>query len=339
MATEPGPQRVEDDGEPEAIRLGSLDKLKNELAAAVVMAGGIMLGTGWLLTWARLSSEGLPSESILTALPSSYYLQVALRATLAPFLILVSFGAGWVVLDVWRVRRRRGSKPGDAEVDHDATADPLPRRAEWRRYVTWGVIAWGLFGAATALVSWLSAIWLNPASSRGGTAYVLWTLLVAVVVVALAMTAGGWIHHRRLPAIVTTSHWPIARPVVAATIVLCFVAGASLRIADARFARGGLPVGQVFVKTPCVKLTGGRVPAEPARSAARETSPGERCQVGGFYLGETGKWILLVKRPNPCPGHEKERQFLLSLPREDVQELAVYPDTSVNCRDLDRPRP
>ena len=300
------PETTPRDGGDEAARPGWLDKLKNELAAAVVIAGGIMLGTGWLLTWARLSSEGLPSESILTALPSTYYVQVALRATLAPVLILVSLGACWVVLSVRLVRAGRWG---------------------WGR----AVLGWSLFGAGLALVSWQSAVWLNPATSRGGGAYVFWNLLAGAATIGLSSGLGWWIHRRRLEWIDTSDHWPVARPIVAVTIVLCFVAGATLRVVDARFAKEGLPIGQVVVGTPCVELTGGNPLSTPNSRNADADSGASRCQLGGFYIGETSEWVLLVKRSNPCPGRPQSPPFLLALPRSDVQQLAIYPTGSYKC--------
>lgn len=45
---------------------------------------------GWALTWAKLASEKLPTDGTITALPETYFVEIALRSTLLPLVVVVA---------------------------------------------------------------------------------------------------------------------------------------------------------------------------------------------------------------------------------------------------------
>ena len=248
-----------------------------------------MLATGWSLTWARLSSEHLPSENILAALPRSYFIQVSIQSTLSPLVISVFVGGIWVYLN-----------------------------AQWFKSVT-GVRQWCCFGLFLAAVSWGVAGFVNKGGRHGG---VLPEAIAGAVSIAIAGFTGG-ASRRYLQSVTTPSTWNRARPIAAFTLVLCFFVACMMRVVDARFASDVLPEAQALTDTPCWWLTGGIVPSPSSSSPATpDVRPGQadHCQVGGFYLGENSDWVYMIQRT--C--NSKEVPVLLDVRRESVQELAIF---------------
>ena len=63
-----------------------IEGLNKDLVVAAGLVGTLGLATGFMLTWARVASEDIPAQPILGALPTSYYVTVAIRSMLAPLM-------------------------------------------------------------------------------------------------------------------------------------------------------------------------------------------------------------------------------------------------------------
>jgi hypothetical protein len=72
-----------------------MDKLKNQLTAAVAISAGALIASGYLITWARLANVDAPSRAVLSALSTSYYLGVALESLL--LLLVLGRGRRWLL--------------------------------------------------------------------------------------------------------------------------------------------------------------------------------------------------------------------------------------------------
>jgi hypothetical protein len=68
-----------------------LDKLKNELAAAVALSAPVLLASGYLITWAQLHNLELPTGPVLSALSNVTYMGVALSSLVVLLAVLVAF--------------------------------------------------------------------------------------------------------------------------------------------------------------------------------------------------------------------------------------------------------
>lgn len=265
------------------------DALRSELAGAVAIAGGVMLGTGWLLTWVRLSNEDLPSDSIMSALPVSYFIQVALKATLVAFALLILVGIVWT---------------------------GVRQRFDWLRTVP----GWVGFGVALTVATFITAAAVNQGTSRlTKFSYLLACAGATIVAGVAAGKLGSWAEGGQRPDEAVDAR--ATRRAFAATIVLCFVSTAGARLIDAAVARNVLPVAGVLVRTPCIKATGGVVPnVQPGVTTG---AAGRECVLAGFYLGESSKWIFLVKRRNPHRPENRVPSFLLTVPRDDVEQTVI----------------
>jgi hypothetical protein len=262
------------------------DRLKNEVTAAVVLIGGIMLATGYLLTWARLENEELPSREILTALPRTYFVTVAVESMLTPLVIAIVMSAGWLPFGV-----------------------ALGRRASLPEMVA----GWGCFGAALGWVAVSVVTLINGASYHPRVSWLIATAGSA----AVAAAAAGILHHfgrGDAPA----TWWGRARPVLATAAVLCFAVTCAVRVVDARFTGGGLPFAQVVTALRCPDLVHGIAPTAEAKDGS--------CQVGGYYLGANGDSILLVQRRHPCPADPPAAPPQLLMIARAVTQMVVARD-------------
>jgi hypothetical protein len=285
----------------------ALDRLKSWLLLTLTVTVGALLGTGWLLTWARLHSERLPSEGILAALPHSYFVNLALQTAFPSLIMTLVLGGAWVTLSL---RRRR------------TTQHP------------YSPTAWALFGVVLVLAFWLPGVVLSSGGSRDKLGYLFWESVASSACVLLALLAG--LIDRALPLprnpfgatdesseSKAQSLKPARRsaavlgPLITMTVILSVATAGVLRIADAYLAKGVLPIGQAVLNHACSDVSGGRSAADPPDGAEKP------CVVGGFYLGESGTWIYLVQRESPCPHRRHLQPQLVSLKVADVQELLV----------------
>jgi heme/copper-type cytochrome/quinol oxidase subunit 3 len=69
-----------------------VSRIRNELAAAVAIGAGILLASGYAVAWARLHSAHVPTETVMSALPTSFFLGVAVQAVLLPAVVLIVTG-------------------------------------------------------------------------------------------------------------------------------------------------------------------------------------------------------------------------------------------------------
>ena len=74
-----------------------MSKLKTELAGAVAISAGILIASGYALTMARLANKGLPTESVLAALPKTYYIGTAVQSVWFPSLVVFTAGTLWFI--------------------------------------------------------------------------------------------------------------------------------------------------------------------------------------------------------------------------------------------------
>jgi hypothetical protein len=277
-----------------------MEKAKYEISATIAITSAIVLLTGWTLTWARLANEKLPSQNILAALPRSYFLQVSLQSTLSPLVVSVVGCIIWLAIYV--------------------PLHPTNQRT--------AIGGWCGFGILLALVSYGVAVLVNGGQARGSTAYVVGELAAGAGVVVVAGVCGLLVHiyvGDQPPKREGHANWDLIRPVAGSTVALCFLAVGLLRTIDARYVTDVLPVAKVVLAMRCSELTNGR----PVTASAAQVAEGasaidpSRCEVGGFYLGESSDWIYLIQRSYPC-GKHPSIPLLLDLRRDSAEELVVF---------------
>jgi hypothetical protein len=303
-----------------------VERLKSSLVLAGAIVVGTLLGTGWVLTWAKLRHEQLPSQTTLAALPHSYFIDVALHSAFVPVAMTSVLGGGWVLLS-------------------------LKRRRDPRATGGFSIAQWVGFGVVLIASFWILAL-ISDTSHPHGFSYILRECLISAGCLALAAAAGKM--DQRLPIRAndreesaepaTTSATgaksnklndraakarrearAVAAPLVSITVVLVVLVASVLRISDAYFGADALPVAEAVLDTPCSDLIGGISPF-----AKRRSGDGRHCLVAGFYLGENNRWIYLVQREDPCHSkivakHSSPRlpPQLVAVKVEHVQELVV----------------
>ncbi|HEV7804397.1 MAG TPA: hypothetical protein VGO80_01145 [Solirubrobacteraceae bacterium] len=258
-----------------------------------------MLATGYLLTWARIASEGLPSQAILTALPRTYFVITGVESMLSPLVIAIAVAPVWVRCAMW------------LSYDRGRTA-----------YLA----GWAGFGMCLGIVSATVATWVNKAEFRPPTI----SLVVPAASTALVLAPiVGEVVRRARPADVGGHAVAWARrrrTVLAAATVLCFAVPCAVRIVDARYIGNGLPFTQVVLQGPCTRLTNSiRPQVVPTPVVGAAEGPG--CQVGGFFLGSSEQWIFLAQRQNPCPRDESPAPPQLVMLAPDRVATLVARDT------------
>jgi hypothetical protein len=289
-----------------------VDRLLNELTVAATGVGAVMLGTGFFLVWARVASEGLPAQMILSSLPKPFFLQVAFESMLSPLAITAALGTAWTLLATYLMRVRLRVMPA---------------------------YGWAVFGALLGFVCWLVAQWVNGSAEDESSRAGWWLLLAAVVVgAALSASAGHVVQGLRTP-IADTRAWDVVRPLAATTIFLCFFIACTVRVLDAWSTPRALPLVQALVNQPCAQLLGGRAPALPhgAMPDADATKVGNaanarRCEVGGFSLGTSGDWLFLVQRAAGCGAHGSSAPRLVALPRTQLQAVVLLQASDVRAQ-------
>jgi hypothetical protein len=191
------------------------------------------LATGFLLTWARISSEDIPAQPILGTLPTTYFVTVAIRSMLAPLMVALAIAVLWIVLAVRPTTGRLGG--------------------------------WAVFGAVLGGISAWVANWLNRASF---TPDLLLLLVIAAGAAGLSVAVGAAALRRARDAEPRAR----ARTIIAATIALGFVVPCAARIADAFSRAGSLPFTRVVVDTSCRNLAAAE-PNPGAASATGDLCP------------------------------------------------------------------
>lgn len=266
-------------------------KMKTELSAALVLSAGLLVASGYGVTLLRLQNEGLPTEGVLSALPDSFYLGVAVENLFVPMVVLSTLGVVWIVLAV--KRRPTGNVPGPA--------------------------FWLGFGVLLSGAAWLLSHLASPFDITRGGGYIVASLLWGIAGVAL--TAGfGAFARWRLGAEVNAG--AAAAPGdqllagAAAVLLSCVVVPVGFLAVDAAFKDTALPSAALYTdREDC-----------PEVGPKQRTSPG--CPLAGFYIGESDKWLYIVEdnrastpsvdRADPnLPGR------VLFVPRDSVRQLRL----------------
>jgi uncharacterized membrane protein YidH (DUF202 family) len=274
--------------------------LKSELGAALAVSAGVLVATGYLITWARLANERLPTEAVLAALPKTFYLGVAVQSLVLPLFVLITLGVAFVI-GAW----------------HQHIHDEVPTRVEW-----------AVFGLALALYASFFANLLNPfATASRDASYAVPAIITGLVVIAITYGIGRlaqarleWVRTRKEKEGHQLERGDRLRVVVSAVVIACVVTVSLVRIVDARYAPRALPEAAVFTdREDC---------PEPA-SAEERAAPG--CLVTGFYIGESDQWLYLVapqERLVPGEARRKLPGRVYFLPRGSVHQLRLAKDLS-----------
>lgn len=275
-----------------------ISKLKTELNAALVIGTGLVLASGYLVTWLRFENEDIAQTGVLSALPERFYLSVAIQNLAAPVAVLLTLGIVWLVLTV-----RLGP------------SDNLPRK-----------LGWFGFGLVLAVVSALVALGLSPFEAEGPPyrgAVTAWALASAGLTTAFG-TFARW-RLRSLNREAVTAGAASADQgdqfVASATAVFlsCLVTAIGFVCIDARTKERALPGAVVFTdRDDCAEV----------KPAARAT-PG--CPLAGFYVGESDKWLYLVEdndasTPEIDSADPNLPGRVLFVPRDSVRQLRLDRD-------------
>jgi hypothetical protein len=271
-ATDPNPERR-----------SWADRLRSEVSFATVVSGGILVGAGWALTWARLKSEGLEPEGVLSELPAVYFIHIGITSFATAALLAATATVVWVLL--WEKL--------------------APSRDVAQR---WTTVAWVGLGIASALLGYATASPDDPGGNYARS--------VALTALGLLAAGGlvGWLASDRMMA---AGGGP-ARPwiVAALTFPLFFLGACAMRVWEARYSGNVLPVAQVVVGSDCYWLTEGSYPDVGVDGRASRQNP--RCVIGAYYLGKSANWTYLTLRAGAC-----QFPLLVQLPSEDIEEIAI----------------
>jgi hypothetical protein len=278
-----------------------IQALRSEVSAALAVSAGVLIATGYLITWARLANEKLPTEAVLSALPKAFYLGVAVQSLVLPLIVGFTLGIAFVLM----MRRQH-------------VYDRVPTGFEW-----------AAFGVALALYASFFANLLNPfgVSSKSGS-YV-GAMIIAGAVVAATTWGLGRLAQIRLDAIKAAREKEgkklegsdCLRLVVAVVVVACVVAASLIRIVDARYAPRALAEAAVFTdREHC------------PRPLSREEKVAPGCLVSGYFIGEGDRWLYLVAPDErtlvPGEAVRKLPGRVYFVPRDSVHQIRLAKDLS-----------
>ena len=192
-----------------------LSNVKAELAEAVAISGGLLLAAGYLFVWAQLANAELPSQPILSALPTTVFISAAIGSLAVPFLVLLTLDVA-----VLAFRDRQQEFP------------------DW----TW----WIGFGVALAVAARVAAF-IDRRLLEGWTADAsVLSAIVAALVIVLSPLVGFAV--RRFSASESGNRTDL-QTLGAAMLVLTVIAASAFRIADAWTVDKPLPHVGVYVDT------------------------------------------------------------------------------------------
>jgi len=293
---------------------GTLDWAKTELAAAVGIAGGLALLTGYMLTWSRLAAEKLPTESLLTQFPTAFFIRVAVQSLVPAAIVIAICGAGWI-------QYTRSKLP----------VDGTPRLFS---FIPWHV-AWALWWLVISAFSFFVAGRLAGARQtpiHGHTLAAVITALTTAIIGAIAAriplravrdSADEHHEHEQREG---GGGWTVTRPILATVIVLSMLTVSAVRVVDARFRKNVLPRAQLIVDNPCASISGG-VPVQNKADPTQKTeAPAGRCTYGGYHLGVGGDSYILIQPA--CDKNTSPR--VLIVPREHAQ-LEILDNVHPDC--------
>lgn len=265
-----------------------MEKLANQLTAAVAMSAAALIASGYAITWARLDRVKAPPRAVLPALSTGYYLGVALEALLFLLLFLLTVGLVFLLAQI-RPRWRKGQKGPPA---HEGPREEWPKTSAW--------LGLGVVVAASGVI-YGGAPTSGVFSSGVEAVYPLVVAALAILVVGLSLAIGRASRMLKLKG-------PI--PLSAAVLVLCTAAAVGFKVVDARFGAIAFPQGAALTpEANCHTPDAQQVP--------------KGCGFGGFYVGEDSNWIYFVQTPLVCPGMPNEPGRLLQVRRDEPFDVIV----------------
>jgi hypothetical protein len=202
------------------------ERLRGDVTLAVAISAGVLIATGYVLTFALLTRLDVPPVPVLSALPRGYYIGKSLQAMILPFLIVLTLGAAWLFFAVSR----------GAEGD-------FPRSREWSSLsLSIAIYAW--FGASISYGSLQGDVTFGYVTACLGAA-------LGLIVTSLALARyGAW----RLAEVERPSRTDKAKIVGAIALLLCVLGASSYRVIDAFFLPEFAPFAAVYTeKDACQK--------------------------------------------------------------------------------------
>jgi hypothetical protein len=264
-----------------------VSQLKASISGAVALAAALLLASGYLLTVARLESKGLPTESLLAALPTSFYMGTAVHTAWLPLGVALTAGAAWVIL----VTRSQVST--------------MPGRWYWARWLL--VIA--LYSLAASAVLYREHFHHAPGAFYGRAALGLIGFFII-----------GMLAREMVATLLRSTPNPTPRIrnglVASAILVLSILAAVGFRAITVRYLPNAI-VEAIVEEDPAACPVPGPHPALPK----------EGCEDSGFYLGESGDWVYLVDEPSqdPCnPDREVQPNQLVQIAKSEIHRVILF---------------
>jgi hypothetical protein len=270
-----------------------MSKLKAEISTAVAIAAGILLGSGYTLTLARLESKSLPTESVLAALPTSFYVGTAIESAWLPLGVALTAGAVWLA---------------------------YVARSDQAEIPAWPV--WALGAAGVSIYGWGASQLLYREGLRHAPAgFFLASGIGLVVMIFLALVA------RQIAVMLLGSYepaTPTARNGLAASaiLILSVLASVGFRTLTVLYLPNAL-VRAIVQEDPS---------ACPVRRHQPEP-PKLGCGENGYYLGEGDSWVYLVLQPpeDPCRHGESpiagQPNELVQIGKAEIHRVILYKES------------
>jgi photosystem II stability/assembly factor-like uncharacterized protein len=265
----------------------SVSRLKGGISAAIAIAAALLLASGYLLTIARLESKGLPTDSMLAALPTSFYVGTAVHTAWLPLSVALSAAAIWALI----VAR--------------SPAATMPSRLQW------GV---GLFALAGYSIVASQVLYGRLLDDAPGAFYGRVGLaLVGFFVVGFIARAVAAELLRATPHATPAIRTGLA---VSAILVLSVLAAVGFRAITVRYLPNAI-VQALVEEDPS---------ACPVPKGARKP-PSQGCGDSGFYLGESDAWVYLVDQPAEAACDQPTNTApneLVEIAKSEVHRVVLY---------------
>lgn len=262
-----------------------LSNLRSELAAVAAVSIGVLLGTGYAISVARLYNLGVPPSPILAALPQGYYVGEALRALLLPVILAITVGGIWLLT------------LGQGSLSRKSSKESLP------------IPSWLVLGLAVVVCSWGFDAFVRHGGVNGANRGYGIALLGITAALAFGAMVLGRFGRRRMGKLKSRTD---RRTLALSLIFLVAVVGASaVRICDAAFLADPLPAALVS--------------AEPTNCTLLHSTPEpHHCFFRGFYFGESDQWLFLVQDPpEDVPEYAALHDRLVLIPRDDIEQVIL----------------
>ncbi len=264
-----------------------MSRLQAGISAAVAIAAALLLASGYLLTVARLESKGLPTESMLAALPTSFYVGTAVHTAWLPLCVALTAGAVWAL------------------IVSKSTSAGMPGFWSWAL----GLLALALYSLAASQLLYDRLFDDAPGAFFGRVGLAL----VAFFVV-------GFIAREVAAALLrsTPNPTPGARNglAVAVILVLSVLAGVGFRAITVRYLPNAI-VQALVEEGPS---------ACPVPSGAK-TPPSQGCGDSGYYIGESEDWVYLVDQPAEAACEQADDvapNELVQIAKSEVHRVVLY---------------